>query len=60
MTTQQLQYSQCVQRIYQDALESPVSECETPVEEFPCSISESGIRVEDNRNDIDPDQPTLR
>jgi len=60
MITQQFQYSQPVQRVYQSTTESPISESETPIEGFPCSISESGTPVEDNGNDVDADQLRLR
>jgi len=51
---------QPVQRISQKTGESLISECETPVEEFPCSLSESETPVEDNWNDIDADQLRLK
>jgi hypothetical protein len=42
------------------ALESPLSESETPVEEFPSDILESATPIEDKRTDIDAHQLILK
>lgn len=39
---------------------SPLSDCDTPVEEFPSHISECATPVEDSRRDLDFGQLTLQ